>query len=173
MIKQYPIYILLSFTTFLLSCGGDDDDNNDVEPVAEFEIEFPTDWEVQDSVPVPLIVAGFSPPDGDTDTFRESINVGKEEAPGLDLDTYAIAGKESLIVFQDFEKVSEQSIEINSRAAEELIYSFNLNGVMVQNIVHIYYANDIGYVVTASATKESFDSFSPAFDSILGTFVIN
>ena len=119
-----------------------------------------------------ILVIGVSPLENSKDDFRESVNVVKEESPGLDLDTYADAGKASLTRFQDFELISEQRIVVNSRDVQELIYSFNFNGVTIQNLIHIYYVNNTGYIVTASATSESFNTFKPLFITILETFVV-
>ena len=175
LLRKYRIIILLVSFSILISCGDDDDDNNDepAEPTSEFEIEYPDSWEISEN-PSPLVlIAGFSPIESSADDFVESLNLVRESAPGLNLDTYVEASKTALGIFQDFEIISEGDIEINSRQGYEIIYRINFDGVVLQSLVHIYYENDNGYVLTAAATEGSFDRFESLFRTILETFRLN
>lgn len=161
----------------MTSCGDDDDDNNNDDErtgsSADFDIRFPDDWDVQSSTSNETLIVGFSPADGLQDTFREFVEVTRTFSPGIDLETFVADTRSSFATSSGFIQLSQREININGRDGQEFIYLINVDGTSLQNISHIYYADETGFVVTGSAISETFNDFREIFDEIMASFEIN
>ena len=114
-----------------------------------------------------------SPDDGPNDRFKENINVNSESAKGYDAKSYAEANFTSLknevpdVVITDLGATT-----IGDIPAECYNYSFNYRGVDIKDIAWYLVKNDIGYVITATAIKSTYDKFEAKFRACANTFII-
>ena len=140
-----------------------------------YSISAPDGWTKKDTV-----ISGVkrtsikSPDDGSEDRFKENVNVNSEEAKGYDAKSYAEANRTTMInQFPGMEFLSEGETMIGNLPAKWYIYSFNYSGYELQNIAYFIVKNDIGYVITCTALKTTFDRFQADFKTCANSFRIN
>lgn len=117
---------------------------------------------------VPLLI--YSPLEGENDKFRESINVTSEKFTG-DADTYYQANVMGMNnVLKDFKPSENGRTTINGQPTHWLTYTFTYGELSLKVLAYCFSFNGRGYVVTCSASPESFDSYKATFEKVVGTF---
>lgn len=140
-----------------------------------FSITAPDGWSKKDT-----IISGAklttisSPDDGNGDKFKENVNVVTESAKGYDLKAYVTSNRTSMSgQIASIQFLSDIEGTVGSEPAEVLLYSFNYSGYDLKNTAYFIVKNDIGYVITCTALKTTFDRFQKDFKTIVDSFKIN
>ncbi len=137
-----------------------------------YYITGPEGWVQEDSM-----VAGRkhtkigSPSDGPGDKFKENMNVNSESAPGYSSKQYGeanIATIKNQIPGVVVEDLGESMI--NGIAAECYTYEFDYQGVQLKDIAWYLAKDDVGYVITSTALRSTFDKYLPTFKACANTF---
>ena len=135
-----------------------------------FSIEVPNDYTYQKDFGEMVPVMIYTPVEGDKDDFRESINVTSEKFDG-DADTYYQANVMGMNnVLKDFKQVENGRKEVNGQPTHWLIYSFTYGEKKIKVLAYCFSFNNRGYVVTCSASPDSFDRYKEAFIKVAETF---
>ena len=135
-----------------------------------FSIEVPEGYTFQKDYGemVPLLI--YSPIENDADKFRESINVTSEKFDG-DADTYYQANLMGMNnVLKDFKPIENGRSTINGQPVHWLVYTFTYGEMSMKVLAYCFSFNARGYVVTCSASPESFSNYKPVFEKVAGTF---
>ncbi len=137
-------------------------------------ITAPEGWTQKDE-----LVAGVkhtqinSPDDGPGDDFTENINVNAEAAKGYDSKTYAEANLGEIrkgVPGVEITDLGESMI--GDLHAECYIYSFTYSGRDLKDLAWYVAKNDVGYVITCTALKSTFDRFESKFKTCASSFEI-
>ena len=139
-----------------------------------YSITAPEGWTKKDSVFDGTVHTKImSPDDGPNDRFKENMNVNSESAMGYTAKTYAegsfikLRAEVPEVVITDLGATT-----IGDIPAECYNYSFNYKGVDIKDIAWYLVKNDIGYVITCTAIKSTFNRFEPKFRACANTFII-
>jgi len=127
--------------------------------------EVPPLWMVQYSKSPQLFMA-YSPVE-QNDTFQENGNLTIEYLPSdYTAKGYLAASGESIkAVFSDF--------KIISTGDHFHVYTGKLNGTLLQQIQYVYIKSKVAYILTFTATPESYGNYEKEFQSIASTFKVN
>lgn len=141
-----------------------------------FSIDFPADWETQtNQFNVPVI--SFSPLAGPTDTLRENINVVSEPLPQPMLaEQYYQANIANMSrVLQNFQVIEKAATQLGSASAIRVVATYSV-GQITARALTFFVVNPLGnkgYVVTCTATNETFNQFLSVFQQTAMTFRLN
>ncbi len=140
-----------------------------------FSITAPDGWSKKDTViSGAKLTTLTSPDDGNSDKFKENVNVVTESAKGYDLKGYVTSNRSTMAAqISSIEFLSDTESTLGGEAVEVLVYGFNYSGYDLKNTAYFLVKNDIGYVITCTALKTTFDRFQKSFKTIVDSFKIN
>lgn len=153
------------------SSGGNQTGISDVVPYNNpnlgFSLEYPTNWEKEESLTF------VSPQGGIGNRTPEVINITTEVLPTSDfnLERYTEAALGQVEVFQDFRLLNSSSTTLAGLPAHLIVYTFtDENQTPLQNLQVWTVKDGMAYIVTYGGAPEEFDSSLPAFQSIIDSF---
>lgn len=136
-----------------------------------FSIKFPEEWENTEGF-MGTAVISRSLLENNADQFRENVNVVVEQLPReMSLDEYGAAGIQNLPrVITDFQEIENGATTINEHDAKWLMYSGRVGTIRLKCKQFYMVHNKRGYVITCSATPETYDSYKYTFDDVAMSF---
>ncbi len=125
----------------------------------KFSIQFPGGWTFQENV-YGASVMFFSPLTKD-DTLKENLGIVKKE---LDKeytlnDYYTTTQPELQKLIPNFTEVSNETMQINGIDAQKLIYKGTQGDVKLQREQVYLIKNKVVYIITYTATEDTFDEY--------------
>ncbi len=140
------------------------------DPQGRFSLTVPGNWA---QVPPAGATVAFQAPAA-ADTVPATCNVVLEELPaGVSLDEYDQAAEAELRrQFPDYNPINRTPVPVDGRPGYKRLYTATIAGNLLQ--LQQVYAIDrnVGYIVSCGASQQSFATFAPTFDQIIGTFRI-
>ena len=137
-----------------------------------FSCRYPIDWELQASPAGNLVL--FAGPMDAGNAFRININILVEELvdyAGISLEDYTeiseIQFQESL---DDYLRLDLNDTSISGMAARLITYSFAMETLKIKGTQAFFIRDDIAYIVTYSATPDSYDEYYPEFELVYASF---
>ncbi len=136
-----------------------------------FSICFPEAWEQKEGFMGTTVMA-TSPMETATDEFRENVNVVLESVPrGTALpDYFSLSLGNMRKMMTDFEKHEEGEATLDGQPAKWMVYSFRMGEVNLKTLVYFTVRGKRAYVITATASPETFDQYRPKFEEIIETW---
>lgn len=141
-----------------------------------YSIDYPKDWELNESGLMGSSFILFSPPSSETDPFRENINLIIQDLTGynLDLDAYAkiSEGQIKTIITNgqilESKRVTNQSLEY-----QKVIYT-GTQGIFHLKFEQYYWVvGNKAYVLTFTCEEAQFDDYQLTAEKILNSFKLN
>jgi hypothetical protein len=136
-----------------------------------FSIRFPAEWEQKENVMGSVVIA-LSPAEGADDAFRENVNVTVEALPSpMTLDEYfnlSMANLKNLLSEGQEPEVSDATL--GGEKAKRFVCQMTMGQINVKSTVYVAVKGTRGYLLTCSATPDSFDAYKARFEKIAGTF---
>jgi hypothetical protein len=155
------------------SSGGNQTGISDLVPYNNpnlgFSLEYPTNWEKEESLTF------VSPQGGIGNRTPELISITTEVLPTSDynLERYTEAALGQVEVFQDFRLLNSSSTTLGGLPAHLIVYTFtDESQTPLQNLQVWTVKDGMAYVITYGGTPEEFDSSLPAFQSIIDSFAL-
>ncbi len=183
------IFPLIAITSLLVLFGctktidTDTTVTPDEQPVAErqtyesktdnFSIDYPGLREFEENVYGSNVM--FFTPLSEGDQLRENIGIIKKELDKeytLD-DYYAITKPELESMITDFVEVSNDLITINNLDAKKLIYQGTQGETKLQREQIYLIKDNYVYIITYTATQDTFGEFTEQIDEMAATLKIN
>lgn len=139
-----------------------------------YTISTPDGWKRKDTMISGVQIARIeSPLDGPGDTFRENITIVTEDASHMDLKEYIAANRKSMETQMPAVKfLTEENITIGVEPAIAMNISLPYSGYDIRNTEYFLVKNNIGYVITCTATSTTFNTYQPTFIKCVNTFSI-
>lgn len=136
-------------------------------------LTFPAGWEIKHDY-MGCKIMGLSPIENEYDNFRENGNLVIEKLPqSVSAEEYnrlSLNAMKGLLT--NFEVISSSPAVINEYTCSKMIYTHTMGQMNIKVLsIFIVDGND-GYVLTFSASPESFDKFLPEFNNIADSFNI-
>ncbi len=152
----------------------DDHSNVTVIP-GTYSISAPDGWIKKDTmVSGEKLTTLTSKLEGAGDNFKENVNVNTGQAPGFDLNAFVEANRTNLLKeIPGVEIVTEGETTISGMPAKWIVYSFSSSGYDLKNTAYMILKNDVGYVITCTALKTTFDKYQQDFKTCVNSFTIN
>jgi len=168
MLRLHSIIIVLFF--LLSGCSSKEPDRY-YNSKDNYSVKFPKEWENKENF-MGCSIVSLSPKLNDADMFRENVNVAVEQLPqGMGLNEYFDASVPTLAkVITDFQENEKGTTAINDNDAKWLIYSGRV-GTTKLKCEQFYIVHDKhGYVITCSATPESYSDYKKIFEEAAHSF---
>ena len=171
--KRFVALVVLGFLgTSLVGCSGKSPEPGRYYKKQEgFSIRFPEDWEQKENVMGTVVIA-LSPAQGADDAFRENVNVTVEALPSsMDLEKYlelSMANLKNLLSEGQEPEVSDTTL--GGEKAKRFVCQMTMGQINVKSTVYVAVKGTRGYLLTCSATPDSFDAYKARFEEIAGTF---
>ena len=138
-----------------------------------FSIKFPADWAVTTSEVASAAVVALRPVAAGDATFRENVNiVVKDCGSPITVDEYNDATwKYAAARLPGFRQIESGKATIGDADARFLGYSWTpVAGKAGKNLAYVLTKGLRAYVITCTATPETFDKYRPAFEEIANSF---
>lgn len=155
------------------SSGGNQTGINDLAPYNNpnlgFSLEYPTNWEKEESLTF------ISPQGGISNRSPEVISVTTEVLPTSDfsLERYSDAAIGQVESFQDFKLLNSSSTMLAGLPAHMILYTFtNEDQTPLQNLQAWTIKDGIAYVITYGGVPEEFEDSLPALQSVVDSFTL-
>jgi len=134
---------------------------------------YPADWELQAN-PGGMLILFAGPMDTDN-AFRINVNIFVEELTeyaGISLDDYTeiseVQFHESL---DDYQRLALDNTIISGMAARLVTYSFAMDTLEIKGAQAFFIRDNNAYIITYSATPETYGEYYPEFELIFASLV--
>lgn len=168
-VSSLLLFCCIASTSF--SCTKEPE--NKEPTTSDFEIRFPQDWEAQyDDGDV--AVRGLSFRESPGDTYRENIGLvieplGKHLTPRRYFGESYSALKNAL---SQFEAEPSTEVTLNGRDYVRLVYRHRYDGIDSKVVAYFTTKGENGYVLTASASPESYARYEAIFDQVAKSLIL-
>ena len=164
---------VLLLSALILSCGETQSTGKIYENEGfGYSCRYPADWELHGDAAGNLVL--FAGPMDAENVFRININIVIDELvnyPGISLDDYTeisdIQFQESL---DDYERLALNDTNISGTTAKLITYSFAIDTLEIKGTQAFFIRDNIAYIITYSATPDSYDEYYPEFELVYASF---
>ena len=137
-----------------------------------FSIQYPSTWSFQENIYNASVM--FFAPLQEGDKLKENVSISKI---ALDktytLEQYYALTKPDLVALKPgFTEVSNDIVSINGLDAQQLIYTGSEGGIALQWAQICLIQDKTAYIITYTATQETFDEYIEAVHAMVATLEI-
>ncbi len=140
---------------------------------AKFSIQYPLDWEVNDTGLMGSKLFLLSPLSSPNDAFRENINVIVEDirAYNLDLDGYIKASEQQLMqIMPDAKFILSERMSTQNPPFHKIVYTGSQSNFELKFLQYIWAIDGTATILTFTAEVDQFDSFIETAEEVLNSF---
>ena len=166
---------LLTIFIFISSWTVAQENKNDWKTLksADFSIEYPSDWELNESRQMGTSFFLFSPLESEQDNFKENINLIVQDLSGYDLDLaeYSeISENEIKRLITKAIIIQSEPIKMENQTFHQMIYSGTQGTLNLKYYQRYYIKSNKAYVLTFTCEENKFDVFKKVGETILNSF---
>jgi len=133
-----------------------------------FQLYYPSDWE---KIYPAGIIVGFRDPEADE--FQENVVIVIESCGGMSLEEYVAQNRQILLAaIPELTISNEKDIRVHGTKGHEWIGRWTLEDVNLKQKQVMFVAHQKGYVLTCSASENTYGGYGYTFDEIINSFVI-
>ncbi|MHB9025508.1 MAG: DcrB-related protein [Armatimonadota bacterium] len=138
-----------------------------------FSLAFPDDWTLKEKF-MSTVVLGSSPKENEKDAFQENINVVAQElSNAASLNEVFTAGQAQYrAIFSEYHQVECRDVILASKSAKRLLATYRMGELQLEGLIYYLLDGKRLYVLTATATQESYSRYQEQFEKIMGTFTL-
>lgn len=140
---------------------------------ANYEVQYPANWDLDQSGQMGSTFFIFSPIEGATDQFRENINLMIQDLSGhnLDLDQYTqISEQQVKVMMEGAEILFSEKQDGQVPAFHKIIYKGKQGALDLKFEQYYWVINDKAYIVTLTCDVNTFDDYQKIGETILNSF---
>lgn len=141
----------------------------------QFEIKYPSDWTADESGMMGTHFILFSPLSGETDQFKENVNLLVQDLTGYDLtlDAYVELSENQIkTMITDGKIFLSERIKAENAAYHKVIYS-GIQGEFDLKFEQFYWVrNNTAYILTLTCENDQFEAYRETGEGILHSFKI-
>jgi hypothetical protein len=140
-----------------------------------YSIQYPADWELNQSGQMGTTFFLFSPLSSDQDKFRENINLLIQDLSGhnINLDKYTeISEGQVKTMITNSTLIESKRVKNGSEEFHRIIYTGD-QGIFHLKFEQFYWIkNDKAYVLTFTCEQDKFSDFKEVGEAILNSFIL-
>jgi hypothetical protein len=142
-----------------------------VSEADRFSIVPPVGWEKKEGM-MGTAVAFLEARQGDSDDFRENVNIYVENLPArMDLAGYAKASDANVEkLLTGYERIQSGAVKLNGQDARRTVYKHKMGVFDLQALSYLLVKDGRGYVITCSAKADAYKDHEPIFERACQTF---
>ena len=168
------IKILLSFLLSTSACYGANTDTSWKKiDKANYLIQYPSDWELNESGQMGTSFILFSPLESDKDKFKENVNLLIQDLSGynLDLNKYTdMSVKQIKTMIPNSTLIESKRIKTSSQEYQRLIYTGDQSSFHLKFEQYYWVKNNKAYVLTLTCEQNKFSKYKVVGERILNSF---
>jgi len=136
-----------------------------------YSVAFPGGWELAQNTDKSSL-AGISPQEDESDTFRENVLIGSFKLTGTDnLDSYFNGNMEYLKEqIPDLEVEETMHIKVDGNDAIKVVYTSTISDTRVKTMQVFMIKDGLGYIITAMAQEAHFGAYAKTFEEVIDSF---
>ncbi|MCF8463964.1 MAG: hypothetical protein K9G41_03945 [Flavobacteriales bacterium] len=141
-----------------------------------YSIEYPGDWELNQSGIMGVSFLLLSPLSSDEDAFRENVNLVIQDisSHNLDLDSYSeLSTGQIETMITEGKLFSNERLKQNGQEFQKVVYSGKQGVYNLKFEQYYWVVNGNAYVLTLTCEINQFDAFSDMGEKILNSFKLN
>jgi|688.fasta_scaffold51727_3 hypothetical protein len=181
MIKLLPLFFLLSFGESIQNLSSGQITNESISSWKtindkNFSIQYPSDWELNQSGQMSTTFILFAPLDSDKDAFKENVNLLMQDLQGykMDLDQYTKISEEQIKkMITNSVIVESKRIKTNTDEYQQIIFTGDQGVFHLKFMQQYRVINEKAFVLTLTCEQEKFESYRAAGENIFKSFTIN
>lgn len=167
----------LIFLLLAMMCGAQ---NSRIEhwqsySAQNFSVRFPPAWELDTNTLGGMAFTLFTPPESESDAFRENISLEIQELKtDTNLESYAKADISNLETTYQLLKVLENSpVRLGKVPARRLIYTASVGGLQAKFTEIIVLHQKKAYILLFTADQPRFELFQETAEAVFSSFKLN
>lgn len=167
--------LLASILLANLSLWGQTADWNSHEN-KNYSIEYPKDWELDESGQMGTSFILFSSLSSQRDLFKENVNLLVQDLTGynLDLEKFVEVSEDQIEKMLSNGKIIEsERVPMETLSYHKVIYSGKQGEFDLKFEQYYWVVEDRAYVLTFTCEEDQFDTYKPIGEKILNTFKLN
>ncbi len=171
MVNRIVSILLLSISP-LLSIQAQSDTWKDLNK-ENFSVQYPGDWELNETGQMGTTFILFSPLDSPEDSFKDNVNFMIQDisAYNLNLDSYIKLTKDQLgAIFQDSKLLTSERMNKDGVASHHLVYAGIQGERNLKFVQYIWVIEKKAYLLTFTAEKSEFEKFKAIQEKIFESF---
>lgn len=140
-----------------------------------YSIKYPSDWQTREENNDFIMTMFTSPAEDINDNFYENTNVVVEKAPGYTVQQYFDANLKNMEApgsLQDFKILEQGKTIVNGKKSIFVAYTHTYNQLQLKVLAYFFCNGKNGYVITSTASPESFSKYEANFKSIVNSFIL-
>jgi len=141
----------------------------------DYSIQYPEDWELNQSGLMGTVLILFSPIQSEEDQFRENVNFLKQDLTGYDLnldDFVEISEGQLKTLVTEVELIESKRINGKDLNYHRMIYA-GRQGIFDLKFEQYYWViNNTAYVLTLTCERSEFNNYKKTGEKILNSFSI-
>jgi hypothetical protein len=149
--------------------------NNDWKTANQsaFSIQYPPEWELDQSGQMGTSLVLFSPLESDEDKFKENINILIQDLSGrnIDLDKYTeISEQQVKTMLTNPDLIESKRMKTGTGEFHKVIYTADQGAFHLKFEQYFVVTDDNAYVITLTCEQTTFDKFQETGEKILNSF---
>jgi hypothetical protein len=141
---------------------------------ADYALQYPTDWEVNNSGAMGTSFILFAPLESEQDKFKENVNLIVQDLKGMaiNLDKYTeISEGQVKTMLTNAVMIDNKRIKNDTSEYHKLVYKAEQGVFKLQFIQYYWIVKEKAYILTFTAEQDKFTTFKETGEKILNTFV--
>ena len=170
---KFNILLLLLFIN--LNLFGQDETTWKTHSGDNYSIEYPDNWELDESGIMGSSFFIFSSLDSKDDNFRENVNLMIQDlsAMKLDLDAFVDLSKTQILsLMTDGKILEDERMKNGGNEFHKLIFKATQGQYNLKTIQYYFIKDKKAYVLTLTLTEDTFEKYQVVGDKILNSFMI-
>ena len=163
------------FLSLNLSTYGQTKDWNTIKKDA-YSIDYPKDWELDESGQMGTSVIIISPLSSQKDQFRENVTVIAQDLTGynVDLNEYvSISESQIKAMITNAKIIESKRVKIQDLSYHKIVYTGKQGVYSLKFAQYYYVVGDKAYVLTLTCENTQFDDYQLIGEKILNSFKLN
>ena len=140
-----------------------------------FWMNYPEDWELEAKEEDGLKFSIFTPLDGETDMFRENMNMTTEALPNSSITlSYYIESAMEMIEqsIPELKVLENKTVKGKYGDYQKVVYSGNYGGMNLHWKQFVQIKGSTAYVTSFTALSETFDKFDAISEKTMSSFIV-
>lgn len=170
-VKKLSVFVACAALIGLAAngCGRPKEPGRYYNGAEDFSLKLPEPWEIREGTMGAAVIV-LSPQSGPSDDFTENVNVVVERLPkSMSAKEYEVATRRMLSTLGDFAPIDEGACDIDGREAVWVVYSHRMKHRM-KVLMYVLTRGRKAYVITCTATPETFEEYEPVFREVARSF---
>jgi PsbP-like protein len=141
---------------------------------ADYALQYPTDWEVNNSGAMGTSFILFAPLESEQDKFKENVNLIVQDLKGMaiDLDKYTeISEGQVKTMLTKSVIIESKRIKNDSSEYHKLSYTAEQGVFKLSFIQYYWLVKEKAYILTFTAEQDKFTTFKETGEKILNSFI--